>query len=139
MPPSLNALYANHSGHGRGRHKTKEYLEFDRSAKIWAFHHHQEILNAKNALKDSPFLEIHCVFYFPEGRLLTKKGLAKRLDVDNRLKALFDRLVTILELDDSCFFRCHCHKLVHDRYNCDITILKLNKEDLYAVDPRKIS
>lgn len=131
MPPSVNEMYANNWKAGRGRFKTKEYIAFDNICHLWVLKNQKTISDGKLLLKQAPFLEIDCVFYFPESRILTKKGMPKRLDVDNRVKALLDKVSKIFELDDSSFFRHTYHKLVAVDNYCDLTISILSKQDLY--------
>lgn len=132
MPPSINESYANNWKTGKGRYKTPQYLAFENAVKIWAIKNYKHLDTSKKLLKDFPFLSFDVVFYFPESRIMTKKGLPKRLDHDNRLKALFDSLCKLLDLDDCCIWHFSGSKLIANDNYVNIRITSMNKDKLYA-------
>lgn len=105
MPPSVNACHLV----SRGRIiKTKEARLFDIQVKSWCLKNHLTVTRIKkeaaHALKSGFQFKVICYFSFPHTDLWTKKGEAKRLDVNNRLKPCLDAVAFATGIDDKHFF-----------------------------------
>jgi hypothetical protein len=114
-PPSDNALYINvRWGKGRpSRIKSPEY-------RAWCETFGGVTLVYSRVCRDfivqeateSSIFAVTIELKMPYNRLFTKKGLPRRLDAQNRLKAICDALAKSLEIDDSYFWDVRIFKSV---------------------------
>ena len=81
----------------------------------------------KSWISDSYALECRIMFFFKKERVFCKDGRPKKMDVSNRLKALHDQLATLLEIDDSWFFKIYAEKCVAEG--------NLNEESYVEISP----
>ena len=124
FPPSSNAQYIS-----RGRFRVKSPIRraFDDDIEAWTWSNRSLFLAASRALKEHPFWCGVFEFAAPRETYLTKVGLPKRFDVDNRIKAL-DSLWSCLEFDDSKFWEIRAvKKLAPTRY-VNISLFPLDIE-----------
>ncbi len=113
--PSVNAAYAT-GKYGR-RFKSKEMRDWEREMDIWAksVKHKTSLKVAQEALKltsKKTNLEITLNFLFEKGRILCKDGSSKRLDLDNRAKAILDNLSKKIGIDDCRFWKVILNKQI---------------------------
>jgi Holliday junction resolvase RusA-like endonuclease len=109
VPPSSNAMYCNSRVPGRrGRVKSREMRMWERDFATWALENAQAFARArailKTRMKPGYVLQFDATFNFTRERIFTKKGLPKRLDTSNYLKALHDAMAEAIGIDDSWFF-----------------------------------
>ncbi len=105
LPPSINAVYANHSS--RGRIKTQVMHKYEDQVKAWCLKTGHALQSARVLISNLPHnyaLHLDRHFYFKHDSILTKKNRPKRNDTTNRIKALDDALAAILGCDDSLFW-----------------------------------
>ena len=104
-PPSLNQSYpTNKQGRRFPSHKLKKYKD---DCALWNkqnqyFTAEKELLKRTIATEQF-FVEVKVVFSMPQSAIWTKQHTIKKLDTDNRLKALLDSLATTLDIDDKYF------------------------------------
>lgn len=110
IPPSDNNLFLNIPR--RGRVKGPGYRAYEKDFEIWRLQNLRQINTAKKWLRGSPKIGVEFTFYFEWGDLYCKDGSVKRLDVQNRLKAICDLLSMALGVDDRHFFRVTAEKRV---------------------------
>jgi Holliday junction resolvase RusA-like endonuclease len=125
IPPSLNNAYPT-SRYGV-RMKSQELQLWERDFQTWAFLNHSAVRVLREYFKSSQpnhFLQVDCVYRFEKGRILTKQGKTKRLDVDNRLKHLLDAVTTLIGIDDSLIWKGTFIKIPseNDDSSCDVNI-----------------
>ncbi len=74
-------------------------------------------------LHKGDFLGIQCTFWFEKSRVLCKDGSSKKLDLDNRCKAILDKVSKLIQVDDSRFWKVVLFKMVCDAdtlEGCDV-------------------
>lgn len=79
---------------------------------LWAIKHRTEVESMRTLIKDNKPMRIEINHYFTPKRLLTKTGKLKRLDLDNRLKALLDAIGNLGEFDDSLILELTARKKI---------------------------
>jgi ADP-dependent phosphofructokinase/glucokinase len=105
MPPSVNQAYVNA---GKKRVASSQLRLFKKECMLWACKNRDEITTAKK--KISQFIDrgyeisLSFRFFFPEEKLFTKKGKAKKIDTSNRIKSAEDAICRILDFDDKYVF-----------------------------------
>lgn len=108
MPPTDNHLFLNIPR--RGRVKSPGYRRYEKDFEIWRLTHLRELGVIKKAVRGSK-MAVSFMFNFEYGQLHCKDGRIKRLDVQNRLKAICDLLSAALETDDRFFFEVAAKKV----------------------------
>lgn len=113
--PSVNAAYA--TGKYNRRFKTKEMRDWEKQMDVWA-----SSVGSKTSLREAKAqlksistkytFEIALTFLFEKGRILCKDGSSKRLDLDNRAKAILDNLSEKIGIDDCRFWKINLTKQV---------------------------
>jgi hypothetical protein len=115
MGPSVNDAWRNIPG--RGRAKTRLYLDFEKAMAVWQAKNQGDIALAKTIATQVTAgvgLKLKYTFYFDRDRVITKSatgkhspaakrklaGESKRLDVTNFLKCAEDQIFKLLEVDD---------------------------------------
>ncbi len=104
-PPTLNSAYPTNK-YGR-RYTGAKLLAFKTQCDLWA-KQNGNIFTQIEALKkiiqlDKFYVEIKIIFSVPSSNIWTKEFKVKKSDVDNRIKALFDSLAKLLDIDDKFF------------------------------------
>lgn len=107
MPPSINGAFVNLPG--RGRCKSRIYLDFEVSFRRWAIINRQ----ARSRLQPKPNypLKLILVFRLHRSRIFSKKGEIKRFDISNRIKVIEDKICEFLDIDDSIFWKVSAEKV----------------------------
>lgn len=128
MPPSSNHQYAamavrgGHSAKNGERlwfgklRPTRELEDYVKAVAAWAKTNEVAVAKAKSFIRNEILLKgqmvrIDTYACFHGTNLWTQKGLAKRMDGSNRIKALHDCLAEILQVDDSHFWSGSFEKL----------------------------
>lgn len=133
IPPSINHAYVN-SKWG-GRFKSQEMVLWERDFQAWTLtcrDHIRWVYESLN-LEPSKFTRyaLDCNFYFLKSRLLCKNGKTKKLDVDNRLKATFDAVSSLLQFDDSLIYEGTFMKTITEATeHCDVRVRILMPEGM---------
>lgn len=113
MPPSDNSLYLNIRG--RGRVKAPSYRVYESEMNAWLYSNLELVRGFRVSVKAAKKLGIQLHCYFPESKIFCKDGRVKRLDVQNRGKAVIDLIFKMLESDDSKLFAVYFEKRVDSR------------------------
>jgi len=123
FPPSDNKLHRT-GFRSNIRYKTKDYAKFLELIEDYAIMSKAELEPARRLGIASKRMSVRVECYFEKSSLITKKGTFKRIDVQNRLKALCDALASLLYCDDSLFWDIRVLKKVSPRNEsyCDIWI-----------------
>jgi len=112
MPPSANNLFLNIPG--RGRVKGPKYREYEREVQIWCMRNHSQLQSWRALVgqrRATQALALDVKFKFNSITIIKKKdGLPKRLDLDNRLKALVDCLFVVIGIDDCYLWKISVSK-----------------------------
>lgn len=125
IPPSSNHQYKLFRRGGKTYHvPSKELIQYREAMEAYRYSAPNFLL-AKEQMKAwmrcERIFEVNAMFFFHFKRLFTKQMTVKKFDVSNRLKSLHDCLSTLLEVDDSRFFKIgaekavganHCHEMV---------------------------
>jgi Holliday junction resolvase RusA-like endonuclease len=132
LPPSENRLFMNVPTHGkfRGRIKTPEYRQYIADFEAWALMNRLKLGSLRSAFKEQMKLEVEFVMYFAHEAIYCKDGRIKRLDIQNRFKAICDLLAAALGINDSCFFKVSAEKRVSEKecVNIKLKILEIFTE-----------
>lgn len=126
MPPSSNAQYAAMAVRGKeGRtfgkiRPTRELENYVKDFGNWALANNVALAKAKKFIRDEilmkgKMLGVDTFTCFPGTSLWTQKGLPKRMDASNRIKALHDCLADSLQVDDSYFWEGSFSKMETSR------------------------
>lgn len=70
----------------------------------------QNIKKLKSWVDLGIFLDVRATFFFEKSQVFTLKKQPKKMDVQNREKALLDGLSRHMQIDDSLFFRVSAEK-----------------------------
>lgn len=127
-PPTVNGLYSNAGTYRTKRVKSREYRQYLSNCIVYKQKYRQDIEKMKLAVKEWVgekrvlHLNIDLVGY--RSNFWTKAGVPKRIDSDNRIKALQDALSSILEFDDKFIFKNTIEKTESEYINliANITI-----------------
>lgn len=96
---------------------------------MWSMLNCQNVRTAQEEFEDIPkgmVVGINCIYYFDKSRVLTKDGRSKRLDCDNRLKCLLDKVTELVGFDDSLIWEGSFSKRVTNQEpRCDVEIVKM--------------
>ncbi len=124
MPPSVNACYENA---GKRRIKSPKLLAFHAEMRAWALPIVRELrrINGIIVASTNKKLVFDFVFYFGPGKIYTKSGQIKQLDVSNRIKAIEDVLCGMIGIDDRLVFKVMAEKRESnmDRVSLEIRFL----------------
>jgi hypothetical protein len=137
MPPTVNKQLTQARFH-RGFIKTQVARDFD--LEVDQFHKRNMNDISKLSLLMQDYLAkgfgftVQTTFYFPESKILTKKGNLKKLDASNRIKATHDALSKLICIDDQYFIGGSFDKQINktspdgksEYSNVKITLIKLN-------------
>jgi Holliday junction resolvase RusA-like endonuclease len=104
----------------------------------YSIKHKTEIAKLKQDLKaiieQGKQLSIDYYFAFHEDRLIWKrKKTLRRLDVDNRIKAIQDQLSLILNIDDSYFISGHREKVIQQEDQPECVTVKIKQTNLRSL------
>jgi Holliday junction resolvase RusA-like endonuclease len=113
MPPSDNRLHRT-SGRTYVRYKSQEYQQYLDLMEDYRLINYDMVLKMRYAFKRSQCLKVEISLYFNTKSLLTKDKRYKRIDAQNRVKALCDSLGKLLDKDDSSFFELTLKKKLSD-------------------------
>lgn len=116
IPPSDNDLKKPVRRYGKGGKRmvlamadTGKYHEYRSDVNFWWMKYNQEFHAEFKLLKkwfqEGKLLHVSCDFRVHEKRIWNANGTKKKIDVQNRLKALLDCFSAIAHIDDSCFFK----------------------------------
>ncbi len=110
MPPSTNQMYRIF----RGRPvKSPKYAAYENEVRIWMMKNREE-LDAARAMTllcgPGKFLHMDVVFRFERKSILSKENKPIRLDLDNKLKVLWDVIAKILGIGDEYFWSLYADK-----------------------------
>jgi hypothetical protein len=149
MPPSSNRQYWATAfmiaGKPTGRlAPSTELKQYVRDFAAWAERNSVLLAKAKKFIRDEILLkdlmlQVDTYACFPGTSLWTQKGMPKKMDATNRLKALHDCLSEVLAVDDSWFWGGHVEKIETRKEPYAFVVLKpfkpravadLNKETL---------
>lgn len=112
MPPSVNKLKSVF----RGRMiKSEVYRSYERAVEIWVMQNQQMIQEARvvaSQVGPGRVLSVTVNLKFPYSSIISKERIPKRMDSDNRIKALFDVLSQILWTDDKFFWEFYVKKSI---------------------------
>lgn len=122
MPPSSNHQYAAMAIRGQGGawfgkiRPTRELEQYVSLFAKWTLGHNVLMAKAKKFVRDECLMKglmVQCDTYvaFPGTSLWTQKGMPKKMDASNRLKAMHDCLAETLQIDDSYFWSGYVEKL----------------------------
>ncbi|NDD85302.1 RusA family crossover junction endodeoxyribonuclease [bacterium] len=114
FPPSDNKLHRN-GRRPNQRFKTKEYLKFLELVEDYAMFAQKELEQPRRLSIANKRFSVKVDCYFERSLLITKKRTFKRIDAQNRLKALLDALASLMYCDDSTFWRVSVEKKVSQR------------------------
>lgn len=117
LPPSENEMYRNVPGVGRV--SAQALKDYKKAVEAWYYTHLKVVKELQNLFKNdwagSVAYEVDTYFVFSRDRVWTLKGLPKKLDASNRVKACHDALANILGIDDKLFWAGRFEKLVGDQ------------------------
>lgn len=126
FPPSLNKSYpTNRMGR---RFPSQELTKFKNAAKLYAISQDLAALvsDCTRVVKDEDvFIKVDLLFSIPKSAMFTKDQRVKKLDVDNRIKAVFDSISDLIQVDDRHFqvgSAMKCYNESKDDYWVDIKI-----------------
>jgi hypothetical protein len=133
IPPSSNTQYTPWLNRKTGKMSfipsrgLKEYKLLIRQA----FHKNptlfiQNIKKLQSWVDNGVYFEVKATFFFEKSRILTLKNSPKKLDVQNREKALFDGIATLLSIDDSLFFKTSAEKRIVSSGESDTVTIEIN-------------
>jgi Holliday junction resolvase RusA-like endonuclease len=130
IPPSSNGQYKPFKNRRTGRLSFRASLELEaykRDLNLCFYKQPTQFLsNVKKLqswLEHGIYFEVKATLFFKEKTLFTLKGMPKKMDVSNRLKSLHDGLATLLQIDDSLFFKISAEKrLTHANENESVVI-----------------
>jgi len=114
FPPSDNKIHRT-GFRSNIRYKTKEYAKFLDLVEDYALMAKAELEPARRLGIASKRMSLVIHLYFERSSIITKKGTFKRIDAQNRLKALCDALASLLYCDDSLFWDVRVLKKVAPR------------------------
>ncbi len=104
MPPSMNGMYDSAIIDGKQRRvKAANMKAYERDMATWALANSSTLreLRAQLAMRPNGFyLTVDATFLFHRANVRTLKGLPKRNDTSNRIKALHDQLAQLFGVDD---------------------------------------
>lgn len=137
MPPTVNKQLTRARFH-RGFIKTPVARLFD--VEVDQFHksNMDDIVKLAGLMQDylaKGFgFTVQTTFYFPESKILTKKGNLKKIDASNRIKATHDALSKMIGVDDQYFIGGSFDKQINkvspetkpEFSNIKISLIKLN-------------
>lgn len=135
MPPSSNQLYSNVN---MRRCKSARYRAYEEEVRIWSYKYGYQLQNARILLQQvytHDVFHIHRIYYFQKNEILTLKGLPKRNDTSNRIKAIDDVIAQLLGIDDSYFWdgsyskRVSSHEALGSYVDIIITTMSLDELD----------
>lgn len=130
IPPSINKTY-RFSSRSKTLYKSAEALAFKEKIMAWHLKHQPHVKHMKELLcammAQTETLEIQIHLFLDSKRIFTKKGKPKRLDTDNRAKALIDAVSEILELDDKHFFKVSIEKLPAENLGSEFARIWIRK------------
>lgn len=126
LPPSDNHLFLNIPR--KGRVKGPGYRAYELEFEAWRLDRLIELRYLKKALNGAKRLQIDFLFNFEYGQLFCKDGSIKRLDVQNRFKAICDLLANAIGMDDRHFFKVSAQKLTAKKQSVEIRIKVLDSE-----------
>jgi Holliday junction resolvase RusA-like endonuclease len=109
--PSVNAAYAT-GKYGR-RFKSKEMRDWEKQMDLWWTKNRalfKEVKQAVNKVPKRNTFEITIDFFFEQSRILCKDLTPKRLDLDNRIKAMLDNICEKIGIDDCRIWKITVHK-----------------------------
>ena len=112
LPPSVNHMYI--SGRAGQRRLTPEALAF------------RELV--KSALGDRPWRPhglLLAVCFFSSPHWITKRRLIRKMDVDNRQKALLDAIGNATGVNDCRFWEYHAYKIAAPEVQTSVYVVDL--------------
>lgn len=98
FPPSENNCYRNNSRGGRC--KSKGYRDYETMVDQWAMLNLNNIRRARQSIEFHNHISIEAQMGFATGRIFTKDGRPKKIDVSNFVKVMHDCLAKLLAFDD---------------------------------------
>lgn len=114
IPPSMNNSYPTaRSGH---RYKSKELRNWERQFEIWALQNAKQFQDKPT--KQEP-LYFKVIFCFTREQLYFKNGKLKKVDLDNRLKHIIDKICQLLEIDDKQIWWISASKRESPHVGCE--------------------
>lgn len=151
MPPSSNAQYWQQIMPGRNGGQvarptsTGELKKFQNEfGVVWKQQNLVAVCKARALLRDwmlkGWFIRVETYAFFNYFDLFTQKGVPKRMDASNRLKALHDTLAEVLEVDDSWFWDVEIRKReIHGPIPfCSVIFYPVEHMNLATMKERKI-
>ena len=140
MPPSQNHQYAamairDRNGGWFGKIRpTRELENYVKAFANWAMVNNVAVAKARKFIRDEILMKgkmigIDSYSCFPGTSIWTQKGMPKRLDASNRIKALHDCLAESLQVDDSYFWDGRFVKMETSRAEPWVFV------ELYPVEP----
>lgn len=125
MPPSSNHQYFVTSFIKDGRPfgklaPSRELKDFENRFGEWRLKNNVLVAKARKFVREEILLkdlmiQIDTYFCFPGTALWTQKGMPKKMDASNRIKALHDCIADALEIDDSWFWEGRFEKIETNR------------------------
>jgi len=121
------------------RFPSQELTKFKNQAKLFAIKQDfiAMISDCQRVIKtEDTFLKIDLLFSIPKSAMYTKDQRIKKLDVDNRIKAVFDALSDLIKVDDKYFqvgSAMKCYNDTKDDFWVDI------KVDMIPVEEYKLA
>ena len=114
MCPTANRLVMPH----RGRLiSTPELRQWKAEVEAWQLRHLRPLEHVKETLEKYlsggkfRVLQVDCYHVFPMEKIFTKTGKPKKIDSNNRLKAMLDAASKMTGIDDKFYFSGACEKL----------------------------
>lgn len=109
FPPTVNGMYGSAWSKKKKKHvRFKKDSFFDTEMTAYMYNHNIKLNNIREKIKqyinEGYCLEVERWFFFPKGKLFTKKRTLKKIDVTNRIKALDDKVTEMLWVDDNIIF-----------------------------------
>jgi len=145
FPPSVNECYVNNP-RTRGRFPSQKLKAYKIAVSVYFSRvnlstNNQELLTRYGHIQSlvGKELELECDFVMPYTRLYTssgeRKGLPKKLDLDNFQKALFDNFFEAIGIDDSMIFKITARKFAMPKGNVGQEAYVTIKIRPYTIQP----
>ena len=99
--------------------KSPESRHYDKSVDVWMIRQRSGLFEIRRKAKEwidvGFMLQIELFFYWPKEKLISKNGMPKKTDLDNRIKPMIDAISDIIDLDDKYIISLSAHKMIWDK------------------------
>ena len=139
MPPTANTMYETtvnryYDKKGKlrfktGKMKSDDLEKFQQDCTVFKLQNQERVKTIEmimvGLIEQGYIFRLDSFFSFKKDRVLCKKGNPKRLDADNRRKALQDGVSKIFGIDDKYFFSGNAEKIICDKNEQQGTIIRI--------------